>query len=153
MYNLVTFGVNYNYKQNNFFFTLSHGFENQHSGYMLERLGGGKFSSTRTFNSLSIAWTDLRPVNTMQEVDRIFMDSPFKLLVKEKITPNILQALNLISDRKKEAIKERVSPFWQPLFFEFSGTRNSKIYRGFEEGKMVYFYYRFQKPKTDKFVA
>lgn len=92
------------------------------------------------------AWTDLRPLKAMEEVDRIFVESPFKLLSKKNITPNILKALNLISDRKKEAIKERVSPFWQPLFSEFAGVRNSKIYRGFEEGRMVYFRYLFQKP-------
>lgn len=56
VYNLVTFGVNYNYNHNDFFITISHGFKNHQSGDMLERLGGGKFSSTRSFNSLSIAW-------------------------------------------------------------------------------------------------
>lgn len=56
IYNLVTFGVNYHYHHHDFFLTLSHGFKNQQSGYMPEQIGGGKFTSTRTFNSLSIAW-------------------------------------------------------------------------------------------------
>jgi hypothetical protein len=82
----------------------------------------------------------------MEEDDRIFMNCPLKFLLKKNITKNVIQALNEISDQKKEAIKKRVSYFWRSLFFEFTGVRNSKICRGFEEGKMVYFYYRFQKP-------
>jgi long-subunit fatty acid transport protein len=56
IYNLVTFGVNFNYHHHDFFLTISHGFENRQSGYLPEQLGGGKFSSKRNFNSLSIAW-------------------------------------------------------------------------------------------------
>lgn len=56
IYNLVTFGANYNYHHHDFFLTVSHGFKNHQSGYMPEQIGGGKFSSTRAFNSLSIAW-------------------------------------------------------------------------------------------------
>lgn len=56
IYNLATFGVNYNYHHNDFFLTLSHGFENHQSGYMPEQLGGGKFTSKKNFNSLSLAW-------------------------------------------------------------------------------------------------
>lgn len=56
IYNLVTLGANYNYHHHDFFLTLSHGFENHQSGYMPEQLGGGKFTSQKSYNSLSIAW-------------------------------------------------------------------------------------------------
>lgn len=56
IYDLVTFGVNYNYQRHDFFLTLSHGFENRQSGYMPELIGGGKFSSKKNHNSLSVAW-------------------------------------------------------------------------------------------------
>ncbi|MEI8126129.1 MAG: hypothetical protein WCG42_10275 [Parachlamydiaceae bacterium] len=55
-YNLATFGANFNYHQNDFFLTLSHGFENHQSGYMPKQLGGGKFTSQKDYNSLSLAW-------------------------------------------------------------------------------------------------
>lgn len=55
-YNLATFGMNYNYHHHDFFLTLSHGFENHQSGYMPEQLGGGKFTSKKNYNSLSVAW-------------------------------------------------------------------------------------------------
>ena len=56
IYNLVTFGANYNYHNNDFFLTFSHGFQNRQSGLMPEQLGGGKFTTTKNYNSLSIAW-------------------------------------------------------------------------------------------------
>lgn len=92
------------------------------------------------------AWTDLRTSKAMEKVDGLFKSSGLKLIFSENITPNILLALDQISDRKKEAIEQRVPSSWQSLFCEFAGVRNSQIYRGFEEGKMVYWCYRFEKP-------
>lgn len=56
IFNLATLGVNYNYHNHDFFFTLSHGFKNHQSGKMPDPLGGGRFASTKAFNSMSLAW-------------------------------------------------------------------------------------------------
>lgn len=56
IYDLVTFGANFNYHHHDFFLTLSHGFENRESGYMPKEIGGGKFRSKKCYDSLSIAW-------------------------------------------------------------------------------------------------
>ncbi|HRD54937.1 MAG TPA: hypothetical protein PLC42_00925 [Parachlamydiaceae bacterium] len=56
IYDLATLGVNLNYNRHDFFLTLTHGFKNCQSGYMPEQLGGGKFSSKRSYNALSFAW-------------------------------------------------------------------------------------------------
>lgn len=56
IYDLVTLGANYNYHRHDFFLTLSHGFENHQSGYMPQQIGGGKFTSNKSYNALSIAW-------------------------------------------------------------------------------------------------
>lgn len=56
IYNLATIGANINYQHHDFFLTISHGFENRQSGVMPEQIGGGKFSSKRRFNSVSLAW-------------------------------------------------------------------------------------------------
>jgi long-chain fatty acid transport protein len=56
IYDLVTFGVNFNYHHQDFFLSLSHGFENRQSGDMPKKLGGGKFRSKRCYDSLSISW-------------------------------------------------------------------------------------------------
>lgn len=56
IYDLVTLGVNYNTNNNDFFVTLSHGFQNRQSGYMPIEIGGGKFRSRKYTNSISLAW-------------------------------------------------------------------------------------------------
>lgn len=56
IYDLVTFGVNFNYHHHDFFLTLTHGFKNHQSGLMPKEIGGGKFHSTKCYDSLSIAW-------------------------------------------------------------------------------------------------
>lgn len=56
IYDIVTFGANFNYHQHDFFLSFSHGFENHQAGYMPEQIGGGKFTSQKKYNSFSIAW-------------------------------------------------------------------------------------------------
>lgn len=56
IYDLATFGVNFNYSHHDFFLTLSHGFTNRQSGYMPQEIGGGKFKSKKSYDSLSLAW-------------------------------------------------------------------------------------------------
>jgi long-chain fatty acid transport protein len=56
IYDLVTLGANYNYHHHDFFLTLSHGFKNHQSGYMPKQIGGGKFTSNKNYNALSMAW-------------------------------------------------------------------------------------------------
>lgn len=56
VYDLATVGANFNYHHHDFFLTFSHGFKNNQSGEMPPELGGGKFSSEKSYDSLSIAW-------------------------------------------------------------------------------------------------
>lgn len=56
VFTLATLGVNFNYQRNDFFLTLTHGFTNRESGVMPDQLGGGKFRSKKSYNSLSLAW-------------------------------------------------------------------------------------------------
>lgn len=56
IYDLLTLGVNYNYHRHDFFLILSHGFENHQSGYMPAQIGGGKFTSTKKYDTVSLAW-------------------------------------------------------------------------------------------------
>lgn len=56
IFNLATLGINYNYHHHDFFFTISHGFKNHQAGRMPDVIGGGRFTSTKEFNSISLAW-------------------------------------------------------------------------------------------------
>lgn len=56
IFDLITFGANFNYHRHDFYLTLTHGFENRQSGYMPKELEGGKFNTKKCYGSLSIAW-------------------------------------------------------------------------------------------------
>lgn len=55
-YDLLTFGVDVIYHKHDFFLAVSHGFDNHQSGRMPKEIGGGKFSSKKCYDSLSISW-------------------------------------------------------------------------------------------------
>lgn len=55
-YDLLSFGANFNYCNNDFFFTFTHGFENREKGRLPSQLGGGRFSSNKCYDTCSIAW-------------------------------------------------------------------------------------------------
>ena len=92
------------------------------------------------------AWVDLRVAETMKKDDIIFMNSNFKLLFKEEITPNIVHALDITSDRKERDIVKRVPWPFKKSFGEFAALRGSQIYEAFKKGTMGYWRYRLQKP-------
>jgi len=56
IYDLATLGANFNYHHHDFYLTLSHGFKNHESGYVPKQIGGGKFTSDKSYNALSFAW-------------------------------------------------------------------------------------------------
>jgi long-chain fatty acid transport protein len=56
IYNILSLGLNFKYEKHDLFLTYSHGFENRESGDMPPQIGGGKFVSKRSTDSLSIAW-------------------------------------------------------------------------------------------------
>ena len=55
-YHLLSLGANFKHQKHEFFLTFSHGFQNRETGLMPIIIGGGKFVSKRSFNSLSLAW-------------------------------------------------------------------------------------------------
>lgn len=56
IYNLLNFGLNFNYKRHDAYLTFSHGLTNREFGSLPKELGGGKFKSNKDYDSLSIAW-------------------------------------------------------------------------------------------------
>lgn len=56
IYDILSFGANFNYHRHDLFLSLSHGFENRQSGYMPTELGGGKFIGKKCYDTLSLAW-------------------------------------------------------------------------------------------------
>jgi long-chain fatty acid transport protein len=56
IYHILSFGANFRYHPHEIFLSFSHGFKNRESGYMPIEIGGGKFISSKSNDSLSLAW-------------------------------------------------------------------------------------------------
>ncbi|AFZ47070.1 Methyltransferase type 11 [Cyanobacterium stanieri PCC 7202] len=84
------------------------------------------------------SWADLRPINDLKKLEASLSKSDLILLKKENITTNVIKALELIDELKRDKINKNVPTILRHTFSEFAGVKNSKIYNGFAEGNLVY---------------
>lgn len=92
------------------------------------------------------AWADLRTPKEMGNEEKLFLSSPLKLISKEEITANVVEALNQISNYKKEAIQKNVPILWRAFFSEFAAVKDTRMYHTLRKREMVYWCYHLQKP-------
>jgi len=93
------------------------------------------------------SWADLRSAEEGTKLPNIFNSAGFTTKDERMITPQVLNALDLIHDRKMKMIDDNVPHFVQPAFRDFAGVKDSKIYSAFSDGSAVYISYILQKPK------
>ena len=92
-----------------------------------------------------LSWVDLRGEEMLSDTESAFNIPELNCIYEETITPQVLQALDDIHERKMEMIDLHVPKFLQPAFRDFSGVRNSKIYNAFKDGSAVYLAKGYQK--------
>lgn len=73
--------------------------------------------------------------------------SPFAVLEREDITPNVVRALELDSPRRRESIANRVPKVLQRQAMIFSAVEGSPLYEGLASGECTYL--RFVLLKND----
>ncbi len=91
-------------------------------------------------------WVDFRSVDELDGARRQFAESGMDLLAEREITPNVLRALELDSDRKQAAIDGLAPRFIKGHFTDFAGIRGSKVYEGFKSGQLRYWSRVLRKP-------
>ena len=91
------------------------------------------------------SWVDLRGKDLIKDTESAFNGLDFKCIHKQAITPEVLEGLNGIHEKKMEMIKLHVPKLLQPAFKDFAGVKNSKIYNAFNDGNAVYLAKAFQK--------
>jgi len=92
-----------------------------------------------------LSWADLRSMEEGKALPLIFKNAGFMLEEERKITPQVLNALDLIHDRKMKMIDENVPTIIQSAFKDFAGVKDSKIYNAFKDGTAVYLQFVLQK--------
>ena len=91
------------------------------------------------------SWVDLRGKDMIVETESAFEEVDLKCIHEQRITSEVIEALDGIHERKMEMIKIHVPKFLQTAFKDFAGVKYSKIYNAFNDGNAVYLAKAFQK--------
>jgi ubiquinone/menaquinone biosynthesis C-methylase UbiE len=87
------------------------------------------------------AFCDLRSTDELDVLEKQITTSKFKIIDKQIITPQIIKALDLLSEDREKNIIARIPKFLQPALRDFMAIKNSAMYNGFVNGDMSYVYY------------
>jgi len=90
-------------------------------------------------------WTDFRDEETMKKTEEIFQNVGFSVASKKEITEEVVDALDMINDAKKERITELVPRTIRRSFETFAGVQGTPVYDSFKSGKLKYYRYQMVK--------
>jgi ubiquinone/menaquinone biosynthesis C-methylase UbiE len=96
-------------------------------------------------NQGDFCWTDFRDKKTMTELENIFNLVGFKIISKRNITKQVLEALDIINDSKKEKINQLVPKSIRKSFETFAGVQGTPVYQAFVEERLQYYCYHLKK--------
>jgi ubiquinone/menaquinone biosynthesis C-methylase UbiE len=91
-------------------------------------------------------YADFRREESLAQQQQDIRDSGFIVIEKEDITPEVIHALKLDSDRKEKLIQRRIPGFLRTYFRKFSCTVGSENFLSLIEGKRFYHRYLLVKP-------
>jgi ubiquinone/menaquinone biosynthesis C-methylase UbiE len=91
-------------------------------------------------------WADLRPEERLAETRRLCEAAGFRCRGEGVITPNVVRALELISDRKREMIRRLVPRLLVPCVEDFAGVSGTRVCESLRTGVIQYASGVFQKP-------
>ena len=90
-------------------------------------------------------WTDFRDEETMKKTEEIFLNVGFSVASKKEITDEVVDALDMINDAKKERITELVPRTIRRSFETFAGVQGTPVYDSLKSGKLKYYRYQMVK--------
>tara|TARA_B100000900_G_scaffold411150_1_gene430258 strand:+ start:9212 stop:10045 length:834 start_codon:yes stop_codon:yes gene_type:complete len=93
----------------------------------------------------NFCWTDFRDEKTMKITQEIFLKAGFSIVSKKEITDQVITALDMINDAKKERISEFVPKSIRRSFETFAGVQGTPVYDSFQSGKLKYYQYHLRK--------
>jgi ubiquinone/menaquinone biosynthesis C-methylase UbiE len=94
-----------------------------------------------------LLFSDMRYVEEHHILQQQFNDAGFTIIIEKDILPNVMAALEEDNERKSKWIRDRVkNKYLIKTAEEFAGTKGSRRYRLFKDGKMGYYHYVLQKP-------
>ncbi len=92
-----------------------------------------------------LLFSDMRTKEGNVILKERFKNAKLKIITKKNILPNVLKALQLDNERRKNLIIKKTPKFVHKSANEFSGLIGTERYRLFEDGIMNYYHYTLQK--------
>ena len=89
-------------------------------------------------------FADFRAAQDLDRLQAQLVESGMTIIEKEDITPQVLEALRLDSDRKSALIQGWVNQRLTGTFRQFAGIEGSDIFVGFQNGTISYVRYVIQ---------
>ena len=93
----------------------------------------------------NFCWTDFRNEEIMKQTEEIFIAAGFSIISKKEITDEVVDALDMINDTKRERITELVPRTIRRSFETFAGVQGTPVYDSFKSGKLKYYQYLMRK--------
>ncbi len=87
------------------------------------------------------AFCDMRTADGISDLDACVVDSGLHVVERQEITPNVLRALELVSEQREREITSHVPRLLRRAFRDFAGVKNSAVYDMLKQGRMVYVSY------------
>jgi hypothetical protein len=91
------------------------------------------------------SWADLRSIDEVAALQQTFEGSGLKVIKTTDITHNVLQALELMNQRKQTFIQTNLPSLLKQAFQEFAAMKDSQLYESFQTGQAVYLSYVLEK--------
>jgi ubiquinone/menaquinone biosynthesis C-methylase UbiE len=91
-------------------------------------------------------WADFRPRDRLAETRHQFVEAGFHCCQESLITPNVLRALELVSQKKQETIRRLVPRVLVSSVEDFAGVSGTRVYESLRSGSLQYPSCVFQKP-------
>lgn len=90
-------------------------------------------------------FTDFRFDNEFESMKKDLQSSGLTLLKERFINSEVLKALELDDERKRQLVKKLTPKFLHKIALNFGGTIGSETYKRFESKKYIYFSYVLRK--------
>ncbi len=86
-------------------------------------------------------YTDFRPKSKLTHLEQLIANSGLKIVSHHNITSQIVKALDIDHERKKNLVNSLFPKWIQAPINDFVGLKGSYTYKKFKSDKWVYFYY------------